>query len=360
VSAADTTCSRREVAIRDRAVTKARGAAICCASVLFLGCSASSPAADEPDPVTPVCAAPQSGLEVGGVAPEADVSPAPSRIVVIMGGSSEDDTAARRFVEAANGGDVVILRATGSTTSYPNYFTGALDPSPAPNSAETVKTTVPAEGGQTAALCRVANAEAIWLAGGSQDDYLNGWPEPLHQALVAATARGVAIGGTSAGAVSLGEAAFDALFGSVTSAEALADPFRFDVTLAYPTWSQPELAGTYVDSHFMQREREGRLLVFLARYLTDQSRDRVVGIGLDERMALVIEDGQYTVHGPPTASVWLYEVTGPATVQEGVPLDLEGIRRVELQTGSSGAWPLDFDAATTASLTVVDGVVNQP
>ena len=83
----------------------------------------------------------------------------------------------------------------------------------------------------------------------------------LDQALVAATGRGVAIGGTSAGAVSLGEAAFDALEGSVTSEEALADPLRSEVSPSYPIWSQPELARSYVDSHFMDRGREGRLLV---------------------------------------------------------------------------------------------------
>jgi len=332
--------------------------ALVCAPLVVFGCAGPGDTGVDPDePIVPVCAAAAGGVEVGGVAPSTDVSPAPARIVVVMGGSSEDDTAARRFVEAARGGDVVILRATGSTSSYPGYFTGSLAPDPAPNSAETVKTTSPAAGGQTAALCRVTNAEAIWLAGGNQDDYLNGWPAPLHAALEAATARGVAIGGTSAGAVSLGEAAFDASRGSVTSVEALADPLRPDVSLTYPTWAQPEFADTYVDSHFMDRDREGRLLVFLARFLTDRGRDRVVGVGLDERMALVVESGTYTVYGPAGQSVWLYEVTGPATVVEGQPLGLAGVRRVRLDAGDTGGWPLDFDAAVSTPMSVTDGVV---
>lgn len=310
-------------------------------------------------PIEPpaVCAAPSAGAEVGGNAPEADVSPAPSRTVVIMGGGGEDDTAARHFVEAASGGDVLILRATGSLTSYPGYFASTLAPDPAPNSVETVRTSTPGEAGQEAVLCRIGNAEAIWLAGGNQNDYLDGWPPAVHAAIDAARARGAPIGGTSAGAVSLGEAAFDAAEGSVTSAEALADPLRSDVSLSYPSWFQPELERTYVDSHFMDRDREGRLLVFLARFLTETAHDRVVGVGLDEGMAMVIENGGYTVHGPAGQGAWLYDVSGPATVQAGTPLELDGIRRVRLEDGASGAWPFDFDAAATEELVVVEGEV---
>jgi cyanophycinase-like exopeptidase len=293
----------------------------------------------------------------------ADVSPTPKRRVVLMGGGPEADPAARDFVEAASGGDVLVLRASGSLTSYPSYFRDDLAPAEAPNSVETVKTNDPAAAAQAAVLCRIGNAEAIWLAGGNQANYLRGWPAAVHDALAAARDRGVAIGGTSAGSVSLGEAAFDAREGSVTSAEALADPFRVDVTLTYPTWAQPELDGTYVDSHFADRDREGRLLVFLARFMSERGRDRVVGIGLDEGMALVLEDGTYRVERStrrgPGQRAWLYEVTGPATLAPGVPLTLGGIRRVGLAEGATGSWPLDFDGVPSTALDVVDGVVTE-
>lgn len=319
-----------------------------------------------PDPETPVatvCASPTVGVEVGGFAPPSDVRPTPTRRVVLMGGGPEADAAAREFVEAANGGDVLVLRASGSLTSYPSYFRDDLAPTPAPNSVETVKTTDPSAAAQAAVLCRIGNAEGIWLAGGNQSNYLRGWPQAVHDALAAARDRGVAIGGTSAGSVSLGEAAFDAREGSVTSAEALADPFRADVTLTYPTWAQAELDGVYVDSHFADRDREGRLLVFLARFAADRGHDRVVGVGLDEGMALVIENGTYRVERStrrgPDQRAWLYEVTGPATLAPGIPLGLEGVRRVGLAEGAAGSWPLDFDAVTATSLTVVDGQVTE-
>jgi len=339
-----------------------RSAAAGVLAVVLLACSGGSTAPEDPE-VAAVCPAPLAGVEVGGFAPSVDVSPTPVRRVVLMGGGPEADAAARDFVEAAAGGDVLILRASGSLTSYPEYFRDDLGADPAPNSVETVKTTDPGSAAQAAVLCRIANAEAIWLAGGNQENYLRGWPAAVHDALAAARDRGVAIGGTSAGSVSLGEAAFDARAGSVTSAEALTDPFRTDVTLTYPSWAQPELSGAYVDSHFMDRDREGRLLVFLARFRAERGHERVVGAGLDEGMALVIENGSYRVERssrrPAENAAWLYEVTGEAGLQPGQPLDLGGIRRVELREGASGPWPLDFEFAPSTGLSVVEGEVKE-
>jgi hypothetical protein len=167
------------------------------------------------------------------------------------------------------------------------------------------------------------------------------------------------VGGTSAGAVSLGEAAFDAQFGTVTSAEALADPLRPEVSVSYPSIAQPELMGVLVDSHFQDRGREGRLLAFLARFLQDKGRDQVVGVGLDEGVAMVIQGSTFQIFAPAGQSAWIYRATGPAVLQAGMPLGLSGIQRVRLDHGAQGAWPLDFGALVTTELQVVDGVVTQ-
>ena len=312
----------------------------------------------EPEPVDQ-CPEPGEGIDIGGIdGTGADTERAPTRRLVLMGGGGEDDSAARQFVEAADGGDIVILRATGSLTSYPQYFSVTLAPDPVPATVVTVRTTRPESGGDPAVLCRVNRAEALWLAGGNQWHYLGRWPDTLHATLAAATARGVAMGGTSAGAVSLGEAAFDAEFGTVTSLEALADPLRREVSISMPVFAQPELASTLVDSHFMERGREGRLLVFLARFLDARGEGPVVGVGLDEGVALVIEDEGYAVSSESTGGAWLYEVAGPAQLATGVPLTLHGIRRVVLRNGAAGDWPFDFESATDARvLRVEDGVV---
>ncbi len=290
------------------------------------------------------CPDPGPGVEIGGfVGTGDDTRRIPLRRLVLMGGGREEDAAARAFVEASVAGDIVVLRATGSLTSYPEYFIGALA-SITPATVTTVRTTNPEAGADPAVLCRVGRAEAVWLAGGNQWDYLGRWPAELHDSLAAVAERDGAMGGTSAGAVSLGEAAFDARHGTVTSEEALADPTRREVSISAPAFAQPELEGVLVDSHFTNRGREGRLLAFLARFLADRGEGPVVGVGLDEGVALMIEVGEYRVTSRGTGAAWLYEVGGPATLAPGAPLSLNGIRRVRLPGGSAGRWPFDFDA----------------
>lgn len=274
-----------------------------------------------------------------------------------MGGGREEDGAARLFVEAAVAGDIVVLRASGSLTSYPEYFIGTLA-SFTPATVVTIRTSSPEAGADPAVLCRVARAEAVWLAGGNQWDYLGRWPAALHEALAAVAERGATMGGTSAGAVSLGEGAFDARHGTVTSTDALADPMRREVSVSSPVFSQPELDGVLVDSHFTERSREGRLLVFLARFLANRGEGPVVGVGLDEGVALTIEAGAYQVDSRGSGAAWLYEVTGPAMLAPRVPLTLDGIRRVRLPGGSVGHWPFRFDeGGDVKTLHVDNGMV---
>ena len=267
------------------------------------------------------CPDPGAGTTIGGFAGSgSDATASPVRRLVLMGGGPEEDGAARRFVEAAAGGDIVILRATGSLTSYPDYFSAELAPAPRPASVVTIRTDTPPLADHPSVLCRLDRAEAIWLAGGSQWDYLGRWPHPVHVAIREAWRRGAAMGGTSAGAVSMGEAAFDARHGTITSAEALADPADASVSVGPSNMPQPELRNMIVDSHFTERSREGRLLAFLGRLLAQHRSGSFVGIGIDEGAALEIEDDSYRVSSARGGAVWMYEATGPAVAQPGRPL----------------------------------------
>ena len=305
------------------------------------------------------CPDPGAGTTIGGFAGSgSDATASPVRRLVLMGGGPEEDGAARRFVEAAAGGDIVILRATGSLSSYPDYFSAELAPAPRPASVVTIRTDTPPLADHPSVLCRLDRAEAIWLAGGSQWDYLGRWPHPVHVAIREAWRRGAAMGGTSAGAVSMGEAAFDARHGTITSAEALADPANASVSVGPSNMPQPELRNMIVDSHFKERSREGRLLAFLGRLLAQHRSGSFVGIGIDEGAALEIEDDSYRVSSARGGAVWMYEATGPAVARPGRPLSLDGIRRVRLADGASGRWPFLFEEAERVQeLVVEEGVV---
>lgn len=322
----------------------------------LLACTASSDPSDPPLTDTDSCPTPANGVQVGGEAMLRDQAATPTRAVVLMGGGPEDDGAAGRFVDAAETGDVVVLRASGSLTSYPSYFR-SLAATPGPATIQTVLTSQPQRGDQDAVLCRIGRAEALWLAGGNQWNYLGLWPTALHDALQSAHARNAVVGGTSAGAMAWGEASFSARLGSVNSSEALADPLAPDAELAYPPFYAPELAGTLVDTHFSDRDREGRLLAFLARYLHEREAAEAIGIGLDEGVAIVIEGERWTVEGPNGQYAWLYRVRDRPEVSRNKALDLSGVTRLRLNAGDSGGWPVDFDVPGTDALEVVAGEV---
>jgi len=323
---------------------------------LISGCSPGSTSAPVDIPEGP-CPPPSMGIAMGGVGGVGDAVATPVPRLVLMGGGAENDEASNLFLDAAQGGDVIVLRASGSVYTYINYFHFHLLPAVKPSSVNTILTTVPQLGGDESVLCRLRYAEAIWLAGGDQWDYLGGWPAGLHDALADFISDGGAMGGTSAGAVSLGEAAFDARNGTVTSEMALHYPTSSSVSISYPSFAHPRLESTLVDSHFSQRSREGRILAFLARFLVEKEKSQVLGIGLDEGVAMVLDGGGFRVFGPQDGAAWVYSVTGPALLSEDLPLDLEGILRVRLAPGAQGDWPLDFQEFSGVELRVSGGVL---
>ena len=331
------------------------------AVLLSVAACSSGPA----NPIAPdenLCPTVGSGVAQGGQGSFTDDSVPVQRRIVLMGGGPEDDDASRGFVEAAAGGDVLIMRARGSTTSYPTYFMQELGSDPRPNATVTVRLDVAAGGANPGVLCRVQHAEAIWLAGGSQWDYLGLWPTTLHDQLSASADRQIAIGGTSAGAMSLGEGAFDAREGSLTSAEALADPLRTDVSVSLSPFGQPELEGVLVDTHFSERNREGRLLAFLARFSLLVGSAPIRGIGLDEGTAITVHSGTFTVSGSAsTGAAWIYQYAGTPSLASGTPLSLDAVQRIRLAPGDTGAWPVDLNAWPMDSLTVIEGnIVKTP
>ena len=270
-------------------------------------------------------------------------------VVVVMGGGVEVDRAAVRFVEGARGGDVLVLRATGSTSSYTAYFDGSSGELPAfsvpPRAVATVRVDDAAAGDDPGLLCRVAYADAVWLAGGDQSDYLVAWPAALHAALRAAVARGVAVGGTSAGAMALSEFSYDARDGGVSSDEAVAAPAATSVS-ASPFFA-PALSGRLVDTHFRARDRERRLLAFVA-HAQDEFDVLVRGLGIDEEAAVVFDDDGARVLADGDGGVFTYAIAGSNV--DGA-LDIDVVSRAGFFDGDV------IDDGVDDEFAVVDGVL---
>ncbi|MCO6483852.1 MAG: cyanophycinase [Flavobacteriales bacterium] len=224
-----------------------------------------------------------------------DVSPAPLGGTCMMGGATEHDGAMAWFLQRANGGDVVVLRASGSD-GYNDYLYSVLG---GINSVETIVFNQAEAAAHPYVLERIDRAEAIWFAGGDQWNYVSYWRgSPVAGHVNQAIAqRNVAVGGTSAGMAILGSHYFTAQNGTVSSATALADPYAPSVTVSdVPFLVVPFLHHVITDTHYDDPDRRGRHTVFLARMAADQGI-RAQGIACNEYVAVTIDPGG-------TARVW--------------------------------------------------------
>jgi cyanophycinase len=121
----------------------------------------------------------------------------------------------------------------------------------------------------------------------------------------------------------------------LTSDEALANPYYRQVVVAPDLLGIPPLRGIITDTHFDTRKREGRLLTFMGRILEDRKAERVRGIGVDEKTALLVEpDGMAHVVGKGEAD--FFEADRESTqCRAGVPLSLGPIAEKRVLTGKS-------------------------
>jgi len=217
--------------------------------------------------------------------------------ICLMGGATENDNAMRWFMKKASGGDVLILRTSGSN-GYNTYLYSDLG-IPV-NSVETIVCHNPTSGIEPYIIKKIQQAEAIWFAGGNQWTYIDFWRNtPVGAALnQAIQQRNAVIGGTSAGMAIQGKYYFTAQNGSVTSMTALTNPFHPAITVDSNSFIKNTLLEHVItDTHFDNPDRRGRLITFLARI----SRDYAVNayaIACDEYTTVCIEpDGIARVFG---------------------------------------------------------------
>lgn len=283
----------------------------------------------------------------------------------LMGGATENDNAMKWLLQKANGGDIVVLRSTG-TDGYNGYF--YTDLGITVNSVETLVITSVAGATNPYVLNKVANAEMIWFAGGDQSNYVNYFKNNALEDLLNnhITIKNAPIGGTSAGMAILGGKYFSALNGSVTSAQALSNPYNPLITLGINDFLDiPFLQDVTTDTHFNNPDRKGRLMTFLARNSADQNM-RSFGIASNEYVAVCIDgSGKAIVYGdypnyqefayflqancqndftPETCFVnnnLTWNRNGEAVKVYKVPGTMNGSNYFQLndwQTGSGGSW----------------------
>jgi cyanophycinase len=281
-----------------------------------------------------------------------DLKTQPQQGAALMGGGKDLDSAFRWLCERVHGGDFLVLGASAGDeyNSYVNQLchlnsvaTLVLPNREAaedPFSAETIR-----------------HAEAIFITGGDQSNYIKFWQgTPVQTAINERMRDGVPLGGTSAGLAVLGEFVFTAMNDTAYSKPTLADPYNKEVTLGKDFLRVPYMAGILTDQHFVKRDRLGRSLGFMARILEDGMATSVREIAVDERNAVLVdENGAATLVGKG-AAYFLHPTRKPDVCQAGKPLTFRGIEVYRIsRAGKFNLKTWTGEGGTSYRLSAVDG-----
>ena len=196
----------------------------------------------------------------------------------------------RWMLQKANGGDILVLRTSGSN-GYNSYFYSELG-IPV-NSVETLRLNGAAGAAHPYVLQRVSEAEVIFIAGGDQWDYYQHWRNsPLGDSLRSRIAgKGLTLGGTSAGMMIMGGVYYAPQNSGVTSPQALGNPYHANMNVLGKDdfLNIPIFQNVIMDTHYEQREREGRHIAFMARMEHDWGIN-ALGIACNEYTAVCVDE----------------------------------------------------------------------
>jgi cyanophycinase len=248
--------------------------------------------------------------------------------IIAIGGAENKENDRRileRFVRASGGGQadiVVIPTASRHHETGPRYEQIFADIGAARVTVMDFDTRRDCQ--EPGRLARLGEASGVFFTGGNQlrlTTLLGG--TPVARLIRAANARGVTIGGTSAGAsilsehmIAAGDEGSSVVAGSVRLAPGLGLTNRF-----------------IIDQHFRQRDRLGRLLTALAY------NPFAVGIGLDEDTAAVIGPDE-TVEVEGSGGVTIVDASEVSyssidSAEEGQPACVLGLKLHILVAGAT-------------------------
>jgi len=264
-----------------------------------------------------------------------DVQTKPVAGVAMMGGGSDLDEAFRWLCNKGNGGDFLVLRATGDD-DYNSYINGLCKT----NSVATliIPNRKAAEDPAVAEIIR--KAEVVLISGGDQANYIRGWKgTPVEKAINEGIAQGKPIGGTSAGLAVEGEFVYGAMGDKpddkdLASTDVLPNPYFERVTLVREFLKVPHLENLITDSHFAKRDRMGRTLGFLARIVKDGWSSSPREVAVDEKSAVLVEaDGKATVVGTGKGAYFLRPTQAPEVCERGVGLTFHNVSVYRVKAG---------------------------
>ena len=266
--------------------------------------------------------------------------------LLLMGGGSDVDAAfSNRVKPKISGGDIVVIRTSGSD-GYNDYLKGLTGA----DSVETLIIDNRTKADSDYVDWVIRSAEFLWISGGDQSDYLNQWAGTKVQAAInhVYQKNGI-IGGTSAGNAVQSQHIYDpdGISGAVSD-EVVTDYCHNTINFSSNFLSTAIMNNVITDTHFAERDRMGRLGVFVSKLGYSN-----VGIGVSEATSIYFtEDGNGVVDG----SNEVYIVSGDSQTQNiqtqcGAPVIIHDLLRRRLTSGdtynintnSSSISPVRFD-----------------
>jgi hypothetical protein len=178
----------------------------------------------------------------------------------------------------------------------------------------------------------IRKAEAVFFTGGDQNDYISNYKGTALGAALdyLINVKHTPIGGTSAGMAILGYVYYDGIT-NVLSPNVLANPYLSATGIHYNDFLRnPFLQKTICETHFNTKGgttsngiqgRQGRLMTFLSRMITDSALVDVKSIACDEKTAVCIDqNGIGMVVGLGKAYFLRQWCAAPETCTSGQPL----------------------------------------
>ncbi|MDN3638228.1 Type 1 glutamine amidotransferase-like domain-containing protein [Simiduia curdlanivorans] len=269
--------------------------------------------------------------------------------LLLMGGGTDVDAAfSNRVAPQIQGGDIVVLRTSG-TDAYNSYLKGLTNA----DSVETLIVDRQSLANDAYVEWVVKSAEFVWIAGGDQSDYLNQWAgTKLAAAINHVYQKGGVIGGTSAGDAVQSQHIYDpdGILG-VYSDEAVTDLCHPYINISSDFLSTPIMQKVITDTHFAERDRMGRLMVFMANLPTNTT-----GIGADEATSIFFNaSGQGVVDG--SGDVYILRENGNTSrtqVSCGLPVVYQNLLRYKLSAGDT--FNLNTGASSVSAKSIgIDG-----
>jgi len=245
-------------------------------------------------------------------------APRAQGVVVLAGGGSEGnngDTTSwsyRLYGALVANGDVdgdgtirvaVVARETESAF-IPNYFEWIGTTQGVTVDAFNVTVGSRAAADNPAVVGVVATADVVFLKGGDQGQYYDLWNGTLLETHIrAVAAAGGALGGTSAGAMSLAEHCLcggQDLIGSDPMGDARS-PYLDDATVPGTSSIHSDflgiVGGVYVDTHATERGRLGRVLGVLAKATDDTGDSEILAVAIEAQTGVVLRNDTALVVG---------------------------------------------------------------